>query len=82
MTILDIYGMTWRFTPHAIETFKQVGPTTRKVLKSFALRVLSMNVVREGETEINFFGIGVRVFKRGKEYTVDSFTDLEEMGFR
>ena len=41
-----------------------------------------MNIVREGETELNFFGIGVRVFKRGEEYTVDSFTDLEEMGFR
>ena len=67
---LDVYRFTWHFTPRALDAFEEHGISTPEVLKSFALKVLSMGVLHEGETQLNFFGIGLRIFQAGKEYTV------------
>lgn len=76
MSSIHVYGMSWQFSNRALGALERMGVSSSAGLKSFILKLLTMRVVREGETEINFFGTGLRVHQEGKQFAV---VTLEEM---
>jgi hypothetical protein len=72
---IEFYDFIWQFTPEAVAVFEEFGIETEKGFRTFALKMLSRSVLKEGHTELDFFGIGLQVFKEGRKFTVDA---LEE----
>ncbi len=76
---IDAYGMTWTFSPDAVYTLEPMGVSAHTAFKSLILKLLSMQVVREGETELNFYGAGLRIVRQGDRYLVDALSVDEYM---
>jgi hypothetical protein len=69
---IEFYDFIWQFTPEAVAIFEEFGIESEKGFRTFALKMLSRSVLKEGLTELDFFGIGLRVYKEGREFTVDA----------
>lgn len=68
---VDLKNTTWHFTPQARIAVWKLGAADLEQMKVFANQLLARHSLREGETEINLRGEGLRITKRNSAYRVE-----------
>ena len=74
---VDLHDSTWHFTPKARLAVWKLGAGDTDQMEKFAGRLLARHALRDGETEINLQGEGLRITKQNTAYHVEH---LEETG--
>ena len=73
--VIDIEKTHWHFTPRARLKLWQLGATDQAELRAFAARLLTMDILRPGPTELNLSGIGLRITCRNSTYHVETIEE-------
>ncbi len=67
---VTVWGSTWHFSPRARKAIQKYGAETGPFYEAFAHKVLTMEVLKEGEIELDFYALGVRIMQNGNVFTV------------
>jgi hypothetical protein len=73
---ITLQGMTWHFSTKARVEIWLLGAITPKQMRAFVKKILDHLQLREGTTEINLNGTGLRITKRGQEFTVETLAEI------
>ncbi len=65
----------WHFTPRARLKLWQLGATHHTELREFVGRLLAMDILRPGPTELNLSGIGLRITHQNSNYHVETIEE-------
>lgn len=68
-------SMIWHYSPAATEALEAAGVITRNSRQNFVWSILSLVDLQEGETEVNFMGLGLRIYRRGQGYLVQTLRE-------
>ncbi len=69
---VTVWGSTWHFSPRARKAIRKYGFENGTFFEAFAHKVLTMDVLEEGEIELEFYALGVRIRQDGHVFTVSA----------
>ena len=69
---VEVWGSTWHFSPRARKAIRKNGVESGTFYEAFALKVLTMSVLKEGEIELDFYSLPVRIMQEGRVFTVSA----------
>jgi hypothetical protein len=72
---VDFDKTSWHFSPRARLKLWQLGATHQTELREFVTRLLAMDILRPGTTELNLSGIGLRITNQNITYHVETIEE-------